>query len=142
MPEKLPPIAFHPRPSRELVWVLIALQCLTLVVLLFAQLPWGARLLLLGALLAQAAFSHRRLGGAKPDCIAEVRIDAEHAARLIYADGRELRTRVRGDSLVTPWLILLRFDGGPPLRRPTLLIGRDSITPGELRRLRVLLRFG
>lgn len=139
---RLPPIAFKPRPSRELAMLLLCLQGLTLAVLISAPIPTGGRLLLVAALLAQSLFSHYRLHGWSRHRITQVRIDDEHAARLRFADGRLIQTRVRGDSVITPWLILLRFGGEAGLRRSSLLLGRDSLAADEMRRLRILLRFG
>jgi hypothetical protein len=122
--------------------LLLGLQGVTLAVLILAPIPMGAKLPLLGALLAQCLLSHHRLQGSLRHRITQVRIDHEHATRLVFADGRTLRTRLRGDSLITPWLILLRFEGERLLRRPTLLLGRDSLSADEMRRLRILLRCG
>ncbi len=138
----LPPITFQPRPSRELAMLLFCLLALTLLVLIFAPIPSGVRFLLIVVLLLQSVLSHHRLQGSSRHRIIQVRIEHEHAARLRYADGRLLRTRLRGDSLITPWVILLRFDGEGALRRSSLLLGRDSLTAQEMRRLRIMLRFG
>jgi hypothetical protein len=97
---------------------------------------------LLLLLLLQALHTHRRLYGAIAQRITEARIDDDHAARLVFADDRVMQTRLRGDSLITNGLMLLRFDGPGMLRRPSLLLGRDSLTADELRRLRLLLRVG
>jgi hypothetical protein len=142
MSGRLPPIAFQPRPSRQLASLLLCLQGVTLTVLILAPLPVGVRLPLLVGLLVQCLLSHRRFHGSSRHRITQVRIDHEHAARLVFADGRTLQTRLRGDSLITPWLILLRFEDEHLLRRPTLLLGRDSLAADEMRRLRILLRFG
>jgi hypothetical protein len=56
-------------------------------------------------------------------------------------DGRKLLARVRHDTLVTPWLILLRFDLGRGWFHPTLVLTPDTLSEDEMRRLRVLLRF-
>ena len=142
MKTRLPPIAFNPRPSRQLAIVLRSLQCLTLGVLIAAPVNLGVKILLLAMLVLQVVLSHRRLFGNSPRRVAWVRIDAEQGARLIFTDGRKLETRLRNDSLITPWLILLRFEGERLLHRPSLLLGRDSLAAAELRRLRILLRFG
>jgi hypothetical protein len=142
MSDRLPPIAVYPRPSRQLTLILGSLQWLTLGVLITAPIPPGVRFLLLSLLLLQTIQAHRRLHGSTPQRINEIRIDDQHAARLVFADGRVMQTRLRGDSLITNGLMLLRFDGEGLLRRPSLLLGRDSLSADEMRRLRVLLRVG
>jgi hypothetical protein len=142
MRDKLPPIVLYPRPSRQLILILGALQCLSLGVLLAAPIPLGVRFFLLLLLLLQALYSHSRLSGVISQRITEIRINDELAARLVFADGRVMRTRLRGDSLITNGVMLLRFDGEGMLRRPSLLLGRDSLSADEMRRLRVLMRVG
>lgn len=142
MRDRLPAIAFQPRPSRQLTVILFGLQLLTLAVLLVVPILVELRLSLLSLLMVQTLSSHRRLRGTASGRITHVRIDDDHAARLVYADGGVQRTRLRGDSLIAPGLILLRFEGGSILRRPSLLLGRDSISSDEMRRLRILLRIG
>jgi hypothetical protein len=115
---------------------------LVLGVLIAVPIPLGVKIALLVALALHVGYSNYRLSGKFPRSVTWVRIDAEHGARLMFADGSQLQTRVRGDSLITPWLILLRFDGGRLLQRPSLLLGRDSLAPYQMRRLRVLLRYG
>lgn len=56
-------------------------------------------------------------------------------------DGRKLAARIRQDTLITPWLILLRFDLDRGWRQPALLLIPGSLSEDEMRRLRVLLRF-
>ena len=68
-------------------------------------------------------------------------LEADGSALLGWEDGRESGAVLRTDTLVTPWLIQLRFDL-PGRRRPvSLLICRDAVSPAEIRRLRTLLRF-
>jgi hypothetical protein len=142
MINQLAPLTLYPRPSRELIRLLSLIQALTLVVVLCAPIPLNFMLLLLSAFLLQVLASQRRLRGLTRDRIIGLHIDHAHSSHLTLTDGRELETRLRGDSLVTPWLILLRFEGEGLLRRPSLLLGRDSLNKCEMRHLRILLRFG
>jgi hypothetical protein len=142
MRDKLPPIVLHPRPSHQLTLILSSLHCLSLGILVVAPITLGVKFLLILLLLLQALDTYRRLYGAIAQRISEIRINDEHATRLVFADDRVMRTRLRGDSLITNGLMLLRFDGEGMLRRPSLLLGRDSLNAAEMRRLRVLLRVG
>jgi hypothetical protein len=142
MSDRFPPIVVYPRPSHQLALILGGLQCLTLGILVTAPIPPGVRFVLLTLLLLQVLHTHRRLYGAIAPRINEIRIDHDHAVRLVFADGRVMQTRLRGDSLITNGLMLLRFDGEGMLRRPSLLLARDTLTADEMRRLRVLMRVG
>jgi hypothetical protein len=56
-------------------------------------------------------------------------------------DGGKQMARIRQDSLITPWLVIVRFDldrGGLPT---SLLLTPDTLSEEQLRQLRVLLRF-
>ncbi len=142
MEARLPPLTFRPRPSCRLALTLYGLQCLTLIILLVAPVPPGVRLHLL-VLLLLLSLHAKRLSGASPSLrITEVRIDDTYAARLVFADGRLLQTTLRGDSLVTNSLMLLRFEGESPFSRPSLLLDRDTLSAEEMRRLRVMLNAG
>jgi hypothetical protein len=140
MNDRLTSIVFHPRPSRQLSLILGCLECLTLVFLIIAPIPLSLRFLLFSLLLLQALYSHSRLHGASPQRITEVRINDQYGVRLVFVNGQVMQTSLRGDSLIMNGLLLLRFDGEGILRRPSLLLGRDSLSAEELRRLRVLLR--
>ena len=63
MSSRLPPIAFQPRPSRQLASLLLCLQGGALTVLMLAPIPLGVRLPLLLGLLLQCLLSHHRLQG-------------------------------------------------------------------------------
>jgi hypothetical protein len=125
-----------------LIWLLSLIQSLTLVVVIIANLPLAVRFLLMLTLLLQVISSQWLLRGLTRDRIIRLQIDHEHISRLTLLDGREVKTRLHGDSLITPWLILLRFEGERYQRHHRLLLGRDSLSEQELRRLRIMLRFG
>ncbi len=142
MQTQLHPMVIHPRPSRELALWLGCLQLSTLVVLLAAPLPAASRVLLAVLWLTHSLATQWRLHGASGRRILRLRLDQAGEARLQLADGRVLRSRLRDDSLVTPWWLLLRFEEARPWGHRSLLLGRDSLSPEQARRLRLLLRFG
>lgn len=143
MESGLAPLTLFPRPCVRFLRVLTGVQLFTLGVILSSPIPLPLKLLLMSGIALQRMASQRKLGEISTHRPVRVRIDSAHGARLVYADGRVVITRLRGDSVVTSWLIVLRFereDGG--LRRPSLLLGPDSLSADESRRLRTLLRFG
>ncbi|MEJ2454488.1 MAG: hypothetical protein P8103_10060 [Candidatus Thiodiazotropha sp.] len=142
MVDKLPPLTLHPTPSCRLALILYALQCLTLMALIMAPIPPEVRFPLLFLLLLLSLQAKRQSGASPSLRITEVRIDDAYASRLVFADGRLLQTSLRGDSLVTNSVILLRFDGESHFSRPSLLLDHDTLSAEEMRRLRVLLNAG
>jgi hypothetical protein len=142
MHARLPPITFQPRSSRQLRLLLSTLQGLTLLVLMLAPITLIWRTTLFLGFLVFVVLSQRPFDSASRRTITQVSIDDQHTVSLRFADGRRIKTRLRGDSLVTPWLLVLRFEAVARLHRQTLLLGRDSLAGEEMRRLRILLRFG
>jgi hypothetical protein len=138
----LPPVTFSPRPSRQFRLILRALQLITGLVLVVAPVPVPLKVLLLAGVTLQVVVSHRRLPGGSQCQLQQVRIDHEHRVRLVHADGRVVKTRLRADSVITPAGLLLRFAGAGRWPHTSLLLGPDSLSDDELRRLRLLLRFG
>jgi hypothetical protein len=112
------------------------------VVLVVAPTPVAVKMLLLAGLLLQLVMSHPRLPWRSSGQLQQVRIDHAHRVRLLYADGRVTETWLRVDSVITPAWLLLRFEGAGRWSHTSLLLGPDSLSGDELRRLRVLLRFG
>lgn len=138
----LAPVTLSPRPSRQIRRYLRALQLFTGLVLVFAPIPIFLKILLLSGLTLHILVSYRRgLGHSSAD-LQSLRIDSEHRVRLVYADGRVVRKQLLPDSVITPVALLLRYEGGRWWRPACLLLGPDSLSAEELRRLRVLLRFG
>jgi hypothetical protein len=60
---------------------------------------------------------------------------------MVMGSGQKQMARIRQDSLVTPWLIVLRFDLDRGLLPHSLVLTSDTMSEEELRQLRVLLRF-
>ncbi len=138
----LNPLVLHPRPSRVLLRLQGCVQALTLIALLVSPLAALPKAILATVWLLLVLFTQWRVHGSAGGRILRLRLDQAGEARLLLADGREWRDRLREDTLITPWLILLRFEGAGPWRHTSLLLGPDSLTDEETRRLRLLLRFG
>ncbi|MEW8507737.1 MAG: protein YgfX [Candidatus Thiodiazotropha sp.] len=141
MSGKIQPITLRPKPSRYLHTWLIAIHLLALPAILFVpMLPWHKSLLLLLLLLqGYLTFLHTRKGSGRRILAARIRPDGR--SRITMGDGRKLIARLRHDTLVTPWLVLLRFDPNVGWSHPALLLTQESLSEEEMRQLRVLLRF-
>lgn len=141
MAKSIPGITLRPLPSRRLARFLIILHLLALATVLTACLPLPVRWGLLGALLAHALHSHRRLSARYPGRIVQLHLESDGRAGLVNRDGRKREGVLCPDTLVTPWLVILRFRIMGRFRKESLVIPRDALTAEESRRLRVLLRF-
>ncbi|MCU7904691.1 MAG: hypothetical protein KZQ76_02345 [Candidatus Thiodiazotropha sp. (ex Epidulcina cf. delphinae)] len=142
MQKKMPAVRLIPVPSRQLLLWHLATHALALSVTVFAPLALPDKLLLL-SLLALYAFWRLRCGkGVNSRRVIEARIVSSGRSRLTLGDGRRLVAKIRPDSLVTPWLILLRFDSGQGPRRLTMVLFGDALPNEQVRRLRILLKFG
>jgi hypothetical protein len=62
--------------------------------------------------------------------------------RLVMDDGGKRTARVRRDTLVTPWLVMMRFELDASWLPVSLLLTPAIISEEQLRQLRVLLRYG
>lgn len=143
MESGLAPLNLTPRPCIRFKRVLTGAQLFSFGIILSSPAPLPVKLLLLLGIFLQRMVSHRKWGEISPHRPKLVRIDSTHEVRLVYADGREMFTRLRGDSVVTSWLILLKFECvDRRLSCPSLLLGPDSLNADEARQLRILLRFG
>lgn len=124
------------RPSLQLAWFIAGCHVLAAVVPWLSALPWWFCLLLdvlVGWSLIWNFQQHYWVG----------------CRQLHYLDQRwwltdatgEQPLELVGEFLVTPWLLVLRFTAarGKPL---SLVLPPDSAAADDLRRLRVLLRFG
>ncbi|PVV14508.1 MAG: hypothetical protein B6D82_05825 [gamma proteobacterium symbiont of Ctena orbiculata] len=96
-------------------------------------------LLLILTLQSYLSYRQTRKGSGSRILLARIRPDGR--SRITMGDGRKLVARIRQDTLVTPWLILLRFDLDRGWRQPALLLIPGSLSEDEMRQLRVLLRF-
>lgn len=61
--------------------------------------------------------------------------------RIWRRDGQVIEGLVHPESVVLPWLVIVRLHGpGPSV--PAVVVTRDSATPAGHRRLRVVMRWG
>lgn len=141
MPGKIQAITLCPKPSRKLYIWLMAIHLLALTVTLFAPLVLWHKLVLLLCLALYGYLSYRQARRRSGKRILAARIAPGGRSRITMGDGRKLLARVRRDSLITPWLILLRFDLGRGWSHPSLVLTADCLSEEEMRQLRVLLRF-
>lgn len=142
MGSTLPPVTVSPCPSRRFTLILRGLQLITGGVLVFAPIPLPEKIFLLSGLLLHTVVSYRRQHGLSSAQPRQVRLDHEQGVRLVYNDGGVIKTRLRAESVITPFALLLRFEGTGWRTHSSLLLWADSLSADELRRLRVLLRFG
>ncbi|MBT2970798.1 MAG: hypothetical protein KME56_14650 [Candidatus Thiodiazotropha sp. (ex Ctena orbiculata)] len=141
MPGNIQTVTLQPKPSRKLHAWLVAIHLLALLVILLApMLPWHRAMLLL-ILTLQSYLSYRQTRKGSGSRILLARIRPDGRSRITMGDGRKLVARIRQDTLVTPWLILLRFDLDRGWSQPALLLIPGSLSEDEMRQLRVLLRF-
>ena len=141
MAKSIPGITIRPALSRQLAAYMAVMHLLSLVVLVAAPLPMPARLGLLGALALHAAHSYRLVTGTYAGDIIQAHIESDARVRISTRDGRELEAQLQPDTLVTPWLMIVRLRIGKGFRNKSLVLGNDVLTGEERRRLRVLLRF-
>lgn len=133
------PLTLEPRPSPRLRRLFIALT------VFFAVCPWLTTL---------PAFAALVLGGFATVSLVTVwcrRVELGGAPLVVHwgrdgewrwrSAGRDETVRLRGDSVVLPWLVILNFDGEGSRRRFSLMLLEDNLDPQLLRRLRVRLRY-
>jgi hypothetical protein len=137
----IPGISVRPSASRQLARYLILLHLATLALLMAAPQPASVRLALLAILALHAIHSYRHATGSGPGSVAEAHIEADGRTVLVLGNGRKARGVLRSDSLVTPWVMVLRFDTGGWTGRRNLPIFNDALSDEERRLLRVLLNF-
>lgn len=134
---------FKLRPSRALALSLFILclsalvsiwslpfSVLALSVLSMVVLSWGGYCLLLHAGL--------RMGNS---CVA-LRLEEGDEIVLVLRNGSHLMCRLCGDSLVTPYIVILNVTRNEQRGGRSVLIMPDAIGAESFRRLRVILRWG
>ena len=135
------PITLQPKSSQHLHSWRVVIHLLALLTTLLAPLDTGLKLLLLLVLALHGYFSFQqgRMGSGRT--IRKVTIAPGGRVRLIMDDGRKQMARIRKDTLVSSWLVVMRFDldrGWLPL---SLVLTSETISEEQMRQLRVLLRF-
>jgi hypothetical protein len=134
-------ITLQPKPSQQLhIWRLV-IHLLAFITTLFAPLMLWHKVMLVLTLVLYSYFSFRQGRGTNGRQIIKVTITPYGRARMVMGDRRKQMARIRQDSLVTPWLIVLRFDLDRGWLPQSLVLTSGTISKEELRQLRVLLRF-
>jgi hypothetical protein len=141
MPGTIQSITVQPKPSQYLRIWLLSIHLLALLTTLFAPIDLWQKLMLLAALALYSYFTLGKERGKSGSQILRATITPYGRARIVMRDGRKQTARIRQDSLVTPWLVIVRFDLTRGLLPVSLLLLPDSVSEEQLRKLRVLLRF-
>lgn len=121
-------------PSRSLRWALVALHLLAGLAVLLADLAWPWRLALLLVVIASLAAPGRMPGGTTLRCQADGRLSVRRG------DDWE-PVELLADTVVLPWLIVLRYRGTGQAGVVTCLVLPDGLGHDEHRQLRVWLRW-
>jgi hypothetical protein len=135
-------ITLQPKPSRQLHAWRLTIHLLAFLTTLSAPLVLWHKLLLLLTLALYGYFSFRQGRRGSGGQIIKVTVTPYGRARMVMGGGQRVMARIRRDSLVTPWLIVLRFDLDRAWLPHSLVLTSDSLGEEQLRELRVLLRFG
>jgi len=133
-------VRFELRPSVFLGTLLSVTASLALFLLALLPIPLGV-LAIAAVWVLYVTFRalSRDARLRQPDSCTVLRCDTGRRASLEQRDGKQLSGQICGDTLVTPWLVLLnvRIDGDG---RRSVVILPDSLPREDFRRLRVLLR--
>lgn len=128
--------SFHLAPSRRLLYALCVLHLAALAGLAATALP-SALMLALAALLLASLARHCRAHGALARR-GGTRLEFRGEAWWLHGEGAPQPVRLRADSAVLPFLIVLRMQQARRVR--SLMVLGDSLPREEQRRLRVVLR--
>lgn len=140
MRNRLPGISLRPVISRQLGVALMLLHAAAAGAILMIPGPLNIKLVLLLLLLLHGFRSHRHFMTRHAKRIVLAQVGGDGSVLLLWGDGRESRAMLRADTLLTPWVIVLRFDTAHRLP-VSLVLCPDAIPRAENRRLRTLLRF-
>ena len=120
--------------------LLSATALLLLILLLMLPIPLVVRVLaVVWVLYATFRVLSREAWLRRPDSCTALRCDAGRRALLERRDGTQLGGQICGDTLVTPWLVLLNVWIDEGCRR-SVVVMPDSLPREDFRRLRVMLR--
>jgi hypothetical protein len=131
----------QPKHARKIYIWHVAVHLLALLVILLAPIALSYKSLLLLLWSLHGYFTYRQLRKGSGKQVVMARILTDGRSRLTMGDGRKLLARVRHDTLVTPWLVLLRFDLDRGWFHPTLILTPETLGEDEMRQLCVLIRF-
>ncbi|MCG7982401.1 MAG: hypothetical protein JAY90_06555 [Candidatus Thiodiazotropha lotti] len=140
MSYRLAAIHIKPGPSRQLMIWHRSLSAMTFLAIITAPIDVAlkALLLLILFLLTRLPVSRKF----SPEHVARAEIKSNGWSKIVLADGEKYSARLRTDSLVTPWLILLRFNLRGRWRHPVMVLFQDALPAEEMRNLRILLKHG
>jgi len=141
MRNRLPGIRLRPAISHRLGVVLTLLHVVAAIAILVAPVSSILKLLLLLLLLIHAFWNYHSFFKLHANSIVQVQLEGDDSALLLWGDGRESKAMLRADTLLTPWVIVLRFDLLQRRLPVNLLLCSDAIPRAENCRLRTLLRF-
>lgn len=131
------------RPSRVLAFVLGLLVLLVLIVLWQMTIPL---LLMAGSMLMVMVWAgyHLALDAnlRMPHACVAFRLEEAGEVMLILRNGLHVPCRLRPDSLVTPYLVILNASMSGQHGERSVLIAPDSMNAENFRRLRVALKWG
>ncbi|MCG8018043.1 MAG: hypothetical protein JAY97_17700 [Candidatus Thiodiazotropha sp. 'RUGA'] len=139
MTNRLPTIHLKPAPSKQLVIWLHSLYGVTLLAIISAPIGVTVKLVLLITIVLTKLPVYSKL---TPEQVVEAKIKWNGWSKIALRDGKRQTAKLRTDSLVTPWLILLRFDLRGRWRHPVMVLFRDALPQSEMRSLRILLKHG
>jgi len=135
-----PPLSLEVRPSRVLIAAIALGYGLTAALVSSVPLPRSIALALVASIVVAAASAIERIVG--PAAPAGLAVGLDRRIAVTARNGRTRRGAILADSYVAAHVttIVWRPDGGRCTR--TLLIACDMLPGDDLRRLRVVLRYG
>ncbi|MES9850269.1 MAG: protein YgfX [Candidatus Thiodiazotropha sp. L084R] len=142
MRKTIPSIVLRPVKSKQLVTWYLFLYVTTLLIILAAPIDVYYKLPLVVTLLMLSYAQLQGYGLNLQIHVVEAQIKSSGHAKILLTDGRRFSAKLRTDSLVTPWMVLLRFDVRHLWRHPLMVLFRDALPEDEMRRLRILLNHG
>ena len=108
----------------------------TLALEAFAPFPVEARAAAFAWVIAAAIHSRQAVAG-----VAALRLDCRRAIAVRRRDGAWREGLVRDGSFVAPWLTIVRWRPAWARRDRTLVILPGMLSPGAMRKIRVILRW-
>jgi hypothetical protein len=104
------------------------------------ELIYKSILLIVLTLLTIARF--RGYGFNQRARVIEAQIKSSGRSKLLLADGRRITASLRKDCVLTPWLVLLRFNDRNRWGHRVMVLFQDALPEEDMRQLRVLLKHG
>ena len=114
-------------------------------VCIVSNTPWSlaARVLALAAVAVLALEALSRIVLLRgPGAVRSLRMQRDGAIEVERPSGARLAGQVRAGSFVAPWLVIVRWRAQGSRWDSTVLLLPDMAPANEMRRLRVLLRWG